>query len=103
MLTVTIGLALNGLYLYTESGPLVAALRSGWLVVHVTTVSIGFGAFLTSGIVSVLYLIVCAAYLHARATAGWKGRAAAWVNVVGFVVMMFSLVFVNLVIAGLHS
>ena len=27
--------------------------------------------------------VVYAAYLHARTTAGWRGRPAAWVNVVG--------------------
>ncbi len=188
-LPVTVGMVLAGLFLYAESGPLVAALRSGWLVVHVTTVSIGFGAFLTSGIVSALFLvrsrfeavgdagggaadggsgigsrvmrvahrlpsaetldraahrlvvfgfpvftfaviagavwaesawgrfwgwdpketwafiawIVYAAYLHARATAGWKGRAAAWINVGGLVVMLFNLLYVNLVSSGLHS
>jgi cytochrome c-type biogenesis protein CcsB len=47
--------------------------------------------------------IVYAAYLHARATAGWKGRAAAWINVGGLAVMLFNLLFVNLIIAGLHS
>jgi len=178
-LPVTVGLVLVGLFLYAESGPLVAALRSRWLLVHVTTVTIGFGAFLTSGILSALFLvrsrfeeaghaaagmlgrigqwlpssqtldraahrmvifgfpiftfaviagavwaesawgrfwgwdpketwafiswIVYAAYLHARATAGWKGRAAAWINVAGLVVMLFNLLFINLVIAGLHS
>ncbi len=178
-LPVTVGMVLVGLFLYTESGPLVAALRSRWLVVHVTTVSIGFGAFLTSGIISVLFLvrsrfeeagsaaramtarigqwlpnsetldraahrmvvfgfpiftfgviagavwaesawgrfwgwdpketwafiawIVYASYLHARATAGWRGRAAAWINVAGLVVMFFNLLYVNLVTTGLHS
>ncbi|MDQ4039521.1 MAG: c-type cytochrome biogenesis protein CcsB [Actinomycetota bacterium] len=178
-LPITVALVLVGLFLYAESGPLVAALRSRWLVVHVTTVSIGFGAFLTSGILSALFLarsrfedtgqaagaivgrighrlpasqtldraahrmvvfgfpiftfaviagavwaesawgrfwgwdpketwafvawIVYAAYLHARATAGWKGRAAAWINVAGLVVMLFNLLYVNLVTTGLHS
>jgi len=178
-LPVTIGMVLIGLFLYAESGPLVAALRSRWLVVHVTTVSIGFGAFLTSGILSALFLIrsrfekageaavgvagrigqrlpssptldraahrmvifgfpiftfaviagavwaesawgrfwgwdpketwafiawiVYAAYLHARATAGWKGSAAAWINVAGLAVMLFNLLYVNLVTSGLHS
>jgi cytochrome c-type biogenesis protein CcsB len=47
---------------------------------------------------------VCyAAYLHARATAGWRGRRAAWINVVGLAVVLFNLFFVNLVVAGLHS
>ncbi len=179
MLPVTVGLVLVGLFLYAESGPLVAALRSRWLLVHVTTVSIGFGAFFTSGIMSLLFLVrsrfeeagaaargitlrlgqrlprsetldrgahrlvvfgfpiftfaviagaiwaesawgrfwgwdpketwafiawvVYAAYLHARATAGWKGRAAAWINVGGLVVMFFNLLYVNLVTSGLHS
>ncbi|MBA3339968.1 MAG: c-type cytochrome biogenesis protein CcsB [Geodermatophilaceae bacterium] len=179
ILPVTIGLVLVGLLLYAESGPLVAALRSRWLTVHVTTVSIGFGAFLTSGIISALFLVrsrfeeagsaargmtarigrrlpnsatldraahrmvvfgfpiftfaviagavwaesawgrfwgwdpketwafiswvVYASYLHARATAGWRGRAAAWINVCGLVVMLFNLLYVNIVISGLHS
>ena len=47
--------------------------------------------------------VVYAAYLHARTTAGWRGRPAAWVNVVGLVVMVFNLTFVNLVSSGLHS
>ncbi|PZS22596.1 MAG: c-type cytochrome biogenesis protein CcsB, partial [Pseudonocardiales bacterium] len=28
---------------------------------------------------------------------------AAWINVVGFAVMLFNLFFVNIVVAGLHS
>ena len=47
--------------------------------------------------------VVYAAYLHARTTAGWRGRPAAWVNVVGLVVMIFNLLFVNMVSTGLHS
>src|ERR1700741_3399463 len=47
--------------------------------------------------------IVYAAYLHARSTAGWRDRKAAWINVVGFVAMVFNLFFVNLVTVGLHS
>jgi cytochrome c-type biogenesis protein CcsB len=47
--------------------------------------------------------IVYAAYLHSRATAGWRGGRAAVINVVGFLVMVFNLFFINLVVAGLHS
>jgi len=47
--------------------------------------------------------IVYAAYLHSRATAGWRGGRAAVINIVGFAVMIFNLFFINLVIAGLHS
>ncbi len=47
--------------------------------------------------------IVYAAYLHSRATAGWRGGRAAVINIVGFAVMVFNLFFINLVVAGLHS
>jgi cytochrome c-type biogenesis protein CcsB len=176
---VVLSLVLIGLFLYAEAGPLVAALRSYWLAIHVTTAIIGFGIFFVSGIASVMYLVrsryearlaagepaesglvsrlpgaaaldrvahrsavfgfpiwtfaviagaiwaeaawgrfwgwdpketwafiawvVYAAYLHARTTAGWRGRPAAWVNTVGLVVMIFNLLFVNMVSTGLHS
>ncbi|MCR6110608.1 c-type cytochrome biogenesis protein CcsB [Bacillus sp. A301a_S52] len=44
-----------------------------------------------------------AAYLHLRLSRGWHGEKSAWLCVVGFALIMFNLVFVNLVIAGLHS
>ncbi|MGY1821382.1 c-type cytochrome biogenesis protein CcsB [Geodermatophilus sp. SYSU D00079] len=173
---VVLSLVAIGLFLYAEAGPLVAALRSSWLAVHVSTAIIGFGVFFVSGIASVLYLlrvrhdargddagtsvlsrlpgaatldrvahrtavfgfpiwtfaviagaiwaesawgrfwgwdpketwafiawVVYAGYLHARTTAGWRGRPAAWVNVVGLVVMIFNLLYVNMVSTGLHS
>jgi cytochrome c-type biogenesis protein CcsB len=176
---VVLALVLIGLFLYAEPGPLVAALRSSWLAIHVTTAILGFGIFFVSGIASVLYLVrsrvearvaageepptgivsrlpaaavldrvahrtavfgfpvwtfaviagaiwaesawgrfwgwdpketwafiawvVYAAYLHARTTAGWRGRGAAWVNVAGLVVMVFNLLYVNMVSTGLHS
>ncbi len=174
---VVLGLVGIGLFLYVEGAPLVAALRSAWLGIHVTAAILGFGIFLVSGIASVLYLVrqkdeqkpaddrgagfvsrlpessvldrlahrtavfgfpiwtfavmagaiwaesawgrfwgwdpketwsfiawvIYAGYLHARSTAGWRGRPAAWVNVVGLVVMVFNLTFVNLVSSGLHS
>jgi len=177
-----LALVLIGLKLYTDAKPLVAALRSYWLAIHVTTAILGFGIFFVSGIASVLYLlrtryeakvtagapaggsgmqiverlpaaaaldrvahrtavfgfpiwtfaviagaiwaesawgrfwgwdpketwafiawVVYAGYLHARTTAGWRGRPAAWVNVVGLAVMIFNLLYVNLVSTGLHS
>jgi cytochrome c-type biogenesis protein CcsB len=173
---VVVSLVAIGLFLYVEGAPLVAALRSSWLAVHVTTAILGFGVFFVSGIASVLYLVrsrfearggdassrvvfriptaatldrvahrtavfgfpiwtfaviagaiwaesawgrfwgwdpketwafiawvVYAAYLHARTTAGWRGRPAAWVNVVGLAVMVFNLLYVNMVSTGLHS
>ncbi|HEY3751238.1 MAG TPA: c-type cytochrome biogenesis protein CcsB [Pseudonocardiaceae bacterium] len=47
--------------------------------------------------------VVYAAYLHSRATAGWRGNRAAIINVLGFAVMIFNLFFINLVTTGLHS
>ncbi|MCA1030572.1 c-type cytochrome biogenesis protein CcsB [Bacillus timonensis] len=44
-----------------------------------------------------------AAFLHLRLSKGWHGEKSAWLAVVGFAIIMFNLVFVNLVIAGLHS
>ena len=177
-----LALVLIGLKLYTDAKPLVAALRSYWLAIHVTTAILGFGIFFVSGIASVLYLlrtryeakvtagapaggsgmqiverlpaaaaldrvahrtavfgfpiwtfaviagaiwaesawgrfwgwdpketwafiawVVYAAYLHARTTAGWRGRPSAWINVVGLAVMVFNLLYVNFVSTGLHS
>ncbi|QGU06364.1 Cytochrome c biogenesis protein CcsA [Corynebacterium occultum] len=47
--------------------------------------------------------ILYAAYLHARATAGWRDSKAAWINVLALAAMIFNLFFINIVVAGLHS
>jgi cytochrome c-type biogenesis protein CcsB len=47
--------------------------------------------------------VIFAGYLHARATAGWKGRKAAVVALAGFVSLFITYYAVNLFIAGLHS
>ncbi|RFU67801.1 c-type cytochrome biogenesis protein CcsB [Peribacillus saganii] len=44
-----------------------------------------------------------AAFLHLRLSKGWHGEKSAWLAVIGFAIMMFNLVAVNLVLAGLHS
>lgn len=44
-----------------------------------------------------------AAFLHLRLSKGWEGKKTAWLTVIGFVIIIFNLVVVNLVIAGLHS
>ena len=53
--------------------------------------------------VALVSWILFAGYLHARATAGWRGRRAAWICVLGFASIMFNLFFVNMVVSGLHS
>lgn len=44
-----------------------------------------------------------AAFLHLRLSRGWHGEKSAWLAVIGFAIIMFNLVAVNLIIAGLHS
>lgn len=163
--TVLLLLVINDRFLFTAASPVVPALKSYWLVVHVSIISISSGVLLVSGVASILYLlslrfgwfgqeaaerldrvayrcvvfafplfslgVICgaiwaehawgrywgwdpkevvsfiswviyAAYLHARATAGWRVQAAA-INVVGFASVLFNLFAINLVIAGLHS
>jgi cytochrome c-type biogenesis protein CcsB len=47
--------------------------------------------------------VVYAGYLHARTTAGWRGKRAAIIAIVGFLVYVFNYFGVNLVLPGLHS
>jgi cytochrome c-type biogenesis protein CcsB len=178
LMPVLILLTVSGRWLYANAAPVMPALQSYWLPIHVSVVSLGSGVFLVAGIASILFLlrtsklgepgddgtlahivqrfpdaqtldrvayrttifafpvfgfgvifgaiwaeqawgrywgwdpketvsfiawVVYAAYLHARSTAGWRDRKAAWINVVGFVAMVFNLFFVNLVTVGLHS
>ena len=178
LLPVILMMFLAGTVLYSKAQPLVPALQSYWLAIHVTLVSIAEGALMTSAVLTVLYLvkahhdrrpfrseslanlagklpaaesldkaayrvvafsfplytvaIICGAiwaeaawgrywgwdpketwafivwvvyacYLHARATAGWKGRAAAWINLTGFGAITFNFLVVNIVVSGLHS
>lgn len=44
-----------------------------------------------------------AAYLHLRLSRGWHGERSAWLAVIGFGIILFNLIVVNLVLAGLHS
>ena len=49
--------------------------------------------------------VIYAAYLHARATAGWKGKAAAAIALVGFASLLFNFVGINFFFGSgsLHS
>lgn len=44
-----------------------------------------------------------AAFLHFRLSKGWEGEKTAWLSIIGFGIIVFNQVFVNLVISGLHS
>ena len=52
---------------------------------------------------SLVTWIVYVAYLHARATAGWKGTRAAVLAVIGLATFWFNFIGVNLLVSGLHS
>jgi cytochrome c-type biogenesis protein CcsB len=47
--------------------------------------------------------VVYAAFLHARATAGWRGRRAHYVQLLGFATLAFNILVVQVFITGLHS
>ena len=174
---MVIAMFLNSTVFHMQAAPVVPALQSYWMPVHVSTVSIGASVGLVSGAFALLYLlrmrqprgeehgflgailrplpdaktldqiayktavvtlplfgigivfgaiwaevawgrfwgwdaketvsmitwILYAAYLHARATAGWKSAAAAWINVFAMAMTIFNMTYVNTVIAGLHS
>jgi cytochrome c-type biogenesis protein CcsB len=172
-------LMLDVLVLYQDAGPLVPALHSYWLVIHVLAAVIASGAFAVGALALVLFLVkdravrrgtlrpggylsrlpetavldrvgyrlnafgfpiwtfaalvagpvwaeyawgsywnwdpkevwafitwvIYAAYLHARATAGWRGRAAAIIALVGFASLLFNFVGINFFFGGgsMHS
>ncbi|EIV94212.1 c-type cytochrome biogenesis protein CcsB [Frankia sp. QA3] len=189
MVPVVLYLGFAGTVLYVAPGPLVPALNSYWLKIHVVGAIVSSGVFLVSAVTTVLFLVkerwenrladvaagradasramqrrggivmrlpssaaldtlsyrviafafpiwtfaiiagaiwaeaawgrywgwdpketwsfitwVCyAAYLHARATAGWRGRRAAAISLVAFTALFVDYYLVNLVITGLHS
>ena len=47
--------------------------------------------------------VIYAAYLHARATAGWRGKKAAYVALAGYATILFNYFVVNIFVQGLHS
>jgi cytochrome c-type biogenesis protein CcsB len=47
--------------------------------------------------------VVYAAYMHARATAGWEPRKAMWIALAGYVCVLLNFTVVNLLFTGLHS
>jgi cytochrome c-type biogenesis protein CcsB len=47
--------------------------------------------------------VLYAAFLHARATAGWRGRRAHYVQLLGFASLIFNILVVQTFIAGMHS
>jgi cytochrome c-type biogenesis protein CcsB len=177
---VVIALGLAQTVIYTAAGPLVPALQSYWLSIHVTAMTVATGTYFVAAVLGVVYLftarqarlvaaggaaastgimrrlpapdvldrlayrtvmfafpiwtfgiiagaiwadqawgrywgwdptetwafitwVVYACFLHARATAGWRGKKAQIIQLVGFGCLIFNLVGVSLFVTGLHS
>jgi len=171
---ITLGTAVT--LLYVPSAPLVPALKSPWLVIHVSAAIISGGVFLLANCMAGAYLVLeqierkraglrpvwaqrlpkletldqlsyrlvalvfplwtfaiiagaiwaeaawgrywgwdpketwsfitwvgYAAYLHARVTAGWKGRRAAWLCLIAGSTFLFNYVYVNIWGTGKHT
>lgn len=47
--------------------------------------------------------VIYAGYLHARATRGWTGTRSAWLNITGFLALVFNYTIVNVYFPSLHS
>jgi len=47
--------------------------------------------------------VIYAAYLHARATAGWRGARAHYIQLIGFVSLVTNMLVVQVFITGMHS
>jgi cytochrome c-type biogenesis protein CcsB len=172
MLPVVLYLGLAGTVLYAPAAPLVPALNSYWIKIHVVGAMSASGIFMVGFVITTLYLwrerrdrvapdkpsrlpsaaaldragyrvnafafpvwtfavmagavwaeaawgrywgwdpketwsfvtwVIYAGYLHARATAGWKGRRAAYIAIAGFASLTVTYYAVNIWISGLHS
>ena len=56
LVPVLILLTVSGRWLYTNAAPVMPALQSYWLPIHVSVVSLGSGVFLVAGVASILFL-----------------------------------------------
>ena len=177
---VVLALGLAETLIYTPAGPLVPALQSYWLSIHVTAMTLATGIFFVAAVLGIMYLIaeryrkrvaagkatagngllaripsaaqldkltyrtvvfgfpvwtfgviagaiwadqawgrywgwdpvetwafitwvIYAAYLHARATAGWRGARAHYIQLLGFVCLITNMLVVQVFITGMHS
>ena len=177
---VVVALGLAETVIYTAAGPLVPALQSYWLSIHVTAMTLATGIFFVAAVLGIMYLVteryrsrvaagraqpgngllaripapaqldkltyrtvvfgfpvwtfgviagaiwadqawgrywgwdpvetwafitwvLYACYLHARATAGWRGRRAHYIQLLGFASLTINMLVVQVFITGMHS
>jgi cytochrome c-type biogenesis protein CcsB len=177
---VVLALGLAETLIYTPAGPLVPALQSYWLSIHVTALTLATGIFFVAAVLGIMYLVaeryrarvaagkspggngliaripaaetldkltyrtvvfgfpvwtfgviagaiwadqawgrywgwdpvetwafitwvIYAAYLHARATAGWRGTRAHVIQLLGFASLVTNMLVVQVFITGMHS
>lgn len=177
---VVIALGLARALIDTPAGPLVPALQSYWLSIHVSAMTLATGIFFVAAVLGIMYLVseryrkrveagkakpgngliaripsaaqldkltyrtvifgfpvwtfgviagaiwadqawgrywgwdpvetwafitwvIYAAYLHARATAGWRGARAHYIQLLGFVSLITNMLIVQVFITGMHS
>ena len=175
-----LALGLAETLIYTPAGPLVPALQSYWLSIHVTAMTLATGIFFVAAVLGIMYLVaeryrarvaagktqpgngliaripssaqldkltyrtvvfgfpvwtfgviagaiwadqawgrywgwdpvetwafitwvIYAAYLHARATAGWRGARAHYIQLLGFASLITNMLVVQVFITGMHS
>jgi cytochrome c-type biogenesis protein CcsB len=178
--SVVVALGLAETVIYTAAGPLVPALQSYWLSIHVTAMTLATGIFFVAAVLGIMYLVteryrsrvaagkaqpgngllaripasaqldkltyrtvvfgfpvwtfgviagaiwadqawgrywgwdpvetwafitwvLYATYLHARATAGWRGRRAHYIQLLGFASLAINMLVVQVFITGMHS
>ncbi len=176
---IVIALGLAETLIYTPAGPLVPALQSYWLSIHVTAMTLSTGIFFVAAVLGIMYLVteryrkrvaagkaesnplldripspaqldkltyravvfgfpiwtfgvmagaiwadeawgrywgwdpvetwafitwvIYAAYLHARATGGWRGVRAHYIQLIGFASLLTNIFVVQVFLTGLHS
>jgi cytochrome c-type biogenesis protein CcsB len=176
---IVIALGLAETLIYTPAGPLVPALQSYWLSIHVTAMTLSSGIFFVAAVLGIMYLVteryrkrvaagkaepnplldripsgsqldkltyravvfgfpiwtfgvmagaiwadqawgrywgwdpvetwafitwvIYAAYLHARATGGWRGPRAHYIQLLGFASLLTNIFVIQIFVTGLHS
>ncbi|MDT7619158.1 MAG: hypothetical protein QOF99_59 [Pseudonocardiales bacterium] len=96
LLPVEILLFLAGSALYVKPAPVMPALQSYWLAIHVTAVSLASGLLMVAGVASVLFLLrkhgVGGTWLDALPSADTLDRAAYRVTIFAFPLYTFAII-----------